>query len=160
MLFRSRWSELADKYKVRKYVEDLGCGNILVKLYGAWDNENDIDFDTLPDSLIFKANNGEGKGTNLIVHDLKSENKEALRRLFRWWLTRKHIGALAGEPQYKAIKPMVIAEELLPIPETESSIVDYKIWCINGEPRYIWVCNRSEERRVGKECRSRWSPYH
>src|SRR2546422_1584868 len=23
-----------------------------------------------------------------------------------------------------------------------------------------WVQNRSEERRVGKECRSRWSPYH
>ena len=21
-------------------------------------------------------------------------------------------------------------------------------------------CERSEERRVGKECRSRWSPYH
>ena len=24
----------------------------------------------------------------------------------------------------------------------------------------ISVSNRSEERRVGKECRSRWSPYH
>src|SRR3989449_11464781 len=24
----------------------------------------------------------------------------------------------------------------------------------------IWVASRSEERRVGKECRSRWSPYH
>ena len=23
-----------------------------------------------------------------------------------------------------------------------------------------WMLNRSEERRVGKECRSRWSPYH
>ena len=23
-----------------------------------------------------------------------------------------------------------------------------------------WKMNRSEERRVGKECRSRWSPYH
>gem|GEM_PF-7093568 len=23
-----------------------------------------------------------------------------------------------------------------------------------------WVKYRSEERRVGKECRSRWSPYH
>ena len=22
------------------------------------------------------------------------------------------------------------------------------------------ICVRSEERRVGKECRSRWSPYH
>jgi len=27
-----------------------------------------------------------------------------------------------------------------------------------GIPR--WGCERSEERRVGKECRSRWSPYH
>ena len=24
----------------------------------------------------------------------------------------------------------------------------------------IWALGRSEERRVGKECRSRWSPYH
>ena len=23
-----------------------------------------------------------------------------------------------------------------------------------------WYTERSEERRVGKECRSRWSPYH
>ena len=28
----------------------------------------------------------------------------------------------------------------------------------NVEKRY--VRSRSEERRVGKECRSRWSPYH
>ena len=25
---------------------------------------------------------------------------------------------------------------------------------------FIRFTNRSEERRVGKECRSRWSPYH
>ena len=31
------------------------------------------------------------------------------------------------------------------------------------ENRYdngVWTYTRSEERRVGKECRSRWSPYH
>src|SRR2546422_9221632 len=28
----------------------------------------------------------------------------------------------------------------------------------HGDPRL--VAERSEERRVGKECRSRWSPYH
>ena len=28
-------------------------------------------------------------------------------------------------------------------------------------PGWIWYAvERSEERRVGKECRSRWSPYH
>src|SRR2546430_11929339 len=26
--------------------------------------------------------------------------------------------------------------------------------------RYVKIKDRSEERRVGKECRSRWSPYH
>ena len=26
--------------------------------------------------------------------------------------------------------------------------------------RYVDFDGRSEERRVGKECRSRWSPYH
>ena len=25
---------------------------------------------------------------------------------------------------------------------------------------FVWSAPRSEERRVGKECRSRWSPYH
>ena len=27
-------------------------------------------------------------------------------------------------------------------------------------PDFIFIALRSEERRVGKECRSRWSPYH
>jgi len=26
--------------------------------------------------------------------------------------------------------------------------------------KHLAVASRSEERRVGKECRSRWSPYH
>ena len=29
-----------------------------------------------------------------------------------------------------------------------------------SRPEGIFVLTRSEERRVGKECRSRWSPYH
>ena len=34
-----------------------------------------------------------------------------------------------------------------------SGILDMRLRYIDGE-------GRSEERRVGKECRSRWSPYH
>ena len=30
----------------------------------------------------------------------------------------------------------------------------------NDHAIYLDVKQRSEERRVGKECRSRWSPYH
>ena len=31
---------------------------------------------------------------------------------------------------------------------------------LRGEKWDVLACLRSEERRVGKECRSRWSPYH
>src|SRR3712207_8849847 len=32
--------------------------------------------------------------------------------------------------------------------------------CYNGRYKGLRYRERSEERRVGKECRSRWSPYH
>ena len=39
---------------------------------------------------------------------------------------------------------------------------DYKL--VADHASGVWITdpdgNRSEERRVGKECRSRWSPYH
>ena len=36
---------------------------------------------------------------------------------------------------------------------------DYEDFIVEGEIN-IDLHVRSEERRVGKECRSRWSPYH
>src|SRR2546423_7773493 len=35
----------------------------------------------------------------------------------------------------------------------------YRFWGLGRETVLLWL-GRSEERRVGKECRSRWSPYH
>ena len=36
-----------------------------------------------------------------------------------------------------------------------------RAWCEKQKlPKEKWNTTRSEERRVGKECRSRWSPYH
>src|SRR3989440_2455118 len=38
---------------------------------------------------------------------------------------------------------------------------DWTYWMRQGaKPRQAVASVRSEERRVGKECRSRWSPYH
>ena len=31
---------------------------------------------------------------------------------------------------------------------------------LQNEAQPVATADRSEERRVGKECRSRWSPYH
>ena len=42
-----------------------------------------------------------------------------------------------------------------------SDKIDFKIkTTTRHKEEYYIVIKRSEERRVGKECRSRWSPYH
>ena len=42
---------------------------------------------------------------------------------------------------------------------SETSVRDLS-GCLNLQSGGIYYYFRSEERRVGKECRSRWSPYH
>ena len=44
---------------------------------------------------------------------------------------------------------------------THISVVDKMLQdMLNARPNALSQYERSEERRVGKECRSRWSPYH
>ena len=38
--------------------------------------------------------------------------------------------------------------------------IDELLGVVNEESAMEIEISRSEERRVGKECRSRWSPYH
>ena len=63
----TKWSELADKYAVRKFIEEKGYKQYLVPLLGVWENANEIDFSKLPDSFVLKTNNGAG--TVMVVED-------------------------------------------------------------------------------------------
>ena len=44
--------------------------------------------------------------------------------------------------------------------DTSRQIEDLKKYAISQDIEIVNIFQRSEERRVGKECRSRWSPYH
>lgn len=137
----TRWAQLADKVRVRDYVKECGLGDSLPALYQVWDKTEDICFDQLPDSFMLKSNNGDGKGTNVAILNKRSLSEQDVQRLKKKadsWLKQKNIGALSAEPHYRYIKPLVFAEELLPVPKGEKSIVDYKLWCFNGEP-YVFM---------------------
>ena len=46
-------------------------------------------------------------------------------------------------------------------PETLNALILRKLKCAPEQLKSVVLLKkRSEERRVGKECRSRWSPYH
>ena len=51
--------------------------------------------------------------------------------------------------------------EHMPMDASNNSLYSAELECTFISVRVqIESCTRSEERRVGKECRSRWSPYH
>lgn len=141
----SKWPMLTDKYAVRKYIESIGLGDTLVKLYGKWDSVEDIDWDSLPDKFVMKCNNGSGDV--LICKDKAKLDIEATKRYFDKMLHRE-FGVVSAEPHYASIKPCIIAEELLDAstqPCGSSSLVDYKIWCFNGKPHSVYCCyNRKQ----------------
>lgn len=140
----SQWTELADKVRVRDYVKACGLEHILIPFYGAWERAEDIPFGELPENFMLKSNNGDGRGTFMAVRNksaLSGADIANLRQEVKKWLSARHIGALSAEPQYRHIPPKVMAEELLPMDKNLGSIVDYKLWCFNGEPHSFLICS-------------------
>lgn len=137
----SSWSLLADKYRVREYVEKCGLGDTLPRLYGVWHDPEQIDFDKLPESFVLKTNNGSG--SVILVRDktalTEAQRKKAVGKLKHWM--RKTYGIRTAELHYRPIKPCVIAEEYLDDHSDSVSILDYKVHCCSGEPCCIVVCH-------------------
>ena len=128
----SRWTELADKYRVRDFLIKKGYGDILVPLLGVWEDVRDIDFSKLPDSFVLKTNHGSGDV--FVIKDKSTADLEKIRREMQYFLN-KPFGYKSAEPHYLSIPPCIIAETLLFNDSFfSSSMVDYKFYCIKGEP--------------------------
>ena len=72
-----------------------------------------------------------------------------------------------GEPKQRTLTLCLrradaqhLADQLLPIKLTQNAAEGMLISLVGFTIFVAIKVNRSEERRVGKECRSRWSPYH
>ena len=52
---------------------------------------------------------------------------------------------------------IVLSEDVNP---NSASVIIAQLLYLEGQDPEKDISFRSEERRVGKECRSRWSPYH
>lgn len=129
--------QCADKYQVRKYVEDHGLGHILNELYDVFETPEDIRLDHLPDQFVLKLSNGSG--TNLLCRDKSELNLPEVQQKFRDYLVQS--GSSAGrEWVYKSDKKVIVAEKLLEDPlRPGQDLRDYKILCFNGQPEYI-IC--------------------
>ena len=142
----SEWARLADKYRVREFVKERGCEDILIPLYGKWDRAEDIDWNSLPNSFVIKVNHGSGD-THIVIDKSKAD-LIAIQNYMREALSKPY-GIESAEIHYRKIKPCIIAEQLLSsssITLTDNGLSnkailsDYKIWCFHGVPYCIFTC--------------------
>ena len=128
--------QCCDKFGVRKHLTEIGLGNYLSTLIGAWDTPEEINWSELPERFALK--NSNGCGYNIICRDKAALDEKEAKKLLKKWM-RDSFGCYNAEPHYNLGQKKVICEEFIDsgtrLPD------DYKIHCMNGEPKVIQVCD-------------------
>ncbi len=138
--------QCTDKYMVRDHLANLGLSNLLVNLYGCWDNTGQIHWDALPNEFILKLNNGSGKKYIWHIANKNLANRQQIFQEINSALGTR-FGYKHGEFHYLKIPPKIIAEEYLK--DNNQSFRDYKFYCFNGKIGFLSIeTERKTERHV------------
>lgn len=128
----------ADKLSVRKYIEDLGLGYILTKVYAVYENADDIVFCKLPNRFVLKCNHCGG-GKNIVLCKDKSQLVEETARQTIAEGLQRVIGLDTCEYHYQYIKPKAYVEEF--IGKEGDERLEIQFFCFNGTAKHILVRN-------------------
>lgn len=142
--------QCADKYEVRKYIEQCGLKCILNELYGVYNTPDEIDFDRLPNSFVLKDTLGGGGNSVIIVSDKNLIDRKLIKNIMWNWVNepiKKHPGR---EWIYDGRKHRIIVEKYIDSDSNECGLIDYKIFVIQGKAEYLYVM---AERDIGKTVR-------
>lgn len=141
------YTQLVDKYEVKKYISEKVGKEYTLKTLGLWDSFEEIDFSKLPEQFVLKCTHDSG--TVIICKDRKTFNVEEAKKKIEYSLKRNFFWE-AREWPYKNVKPRIIAEEYLAGPDN-TEVRDYKFLCLNGEAKFLLISSKdkkSGDRRV------------
>lgn len=129
------YTTMVDKYAAKQYISDLVGAQYVIPTYGVWERFDEINFDNLPDKFVLKTTHDSG---GIVLCDSKSQFNYGLARRKLEKSLKNNYYYYGREWPYKDVKPRIIAEELL---ESSSGceIRDYKLHCINGKVRFLYV---------------------
>lgn len=138
----------ADKLAVRDFIRVAIGEEYLIPLLAVYENEMEINSDTLPPPpFILKSNHNSGDYE--IIKSIVGEKKiEAMRKKYAVSLI-DNFYYRGGEWQYKNIRPVIIAEKLL-VCRNGKIPSDYKIHCFNGKAKIVYLSHDRE----GEDCRN------
>lgn len=128
--------QCADKYRVRDYIKQRGCEELLVDLYGAWDNVEEIDWDVLPKKFVLKCNHG--CGYNIVCTDKDTFDFNGAKEKLNKWMKESYGDAQSENCIYGKIKRKIIAEQFIES-EDGNPINDFKFFCSYGVPKFSYI---------------------
>ena len=149
------YTKLVDKYEAKLWVADKIGDNHIVNTLGLWDTFDEINFDALPDRFVLKCTHDSGglaicrNKANFDLASAKKKIDKSLKRNYYWQ---------GREWPYKDVKPRIIAEEFLDT--GESDLIDYKFYCFDGVPKFLYVSAGMESHETARVCflDTKWNP--
>ena len=134
---RPEYSQLVDKYEVKKYVSSLIGEEHVFPALGVWDRFEDIDFDSLPNQFVLKCTHDSG--SYVICRDKSAFDKNAARSKLNRRM-KKSFYWRGREWPYLNVKPRILAEKYMVEDPNVRGLTDYKFFCFNGEPKIMYIC--------------------
>ena len=131
------YTQLVDKYEVRKFIKEKIGEEYLVPIYGVWDNFEEIDFKKLPDKFVLKCTHDSG-GIVIVKDKSKLDLKKAKKKINQ--ALKRNFFYIGREWPYKSVKPRIMAEMYLE-DNTNKELYDYKFMCFNGQVKCLFICS-------------------
>lgn len=125
----------ADKYEVRKYVEDKIGKGYLNDIVGIWNDVDEIDFSKLPNKFVLKPTNGSG---DVLICDDKSKLDIRRAKKVLKQNKKRHFCTKTKEWAYYDLPQKILGERFIESSD-KFQIKDYKFFCFNGEPQFLFV---------------------
>ncbi|MBO7303958.1 MAG: glycosyl transferase [Clostridia bacterium] len=141
------YSTMVDKYDAKKYVADIIGEEHIVPTLGVWDKFDDINFDELPNEFVLKCTHDSGglvicrDKTKLDLVAAKKKIERSLKTNYYW---------SGREWPYKNVKPRIIAEKFMSDENNVNSIMDYKFYCFDGEPKFLYVSTGMDDHKTAR----------
>lgn len=138
---RPEYTNLVDKYEVKKIVAGIIGEQYIVPTLGVWNFADEIDFDFLPNQFVLKCTHDSESVTickNKAEFDIQAAKKKLNACL------QKNMFLWGREWPYKNVKPRIIAEAYLKN-DDGAPLNDYKFFCFNGEVKTMLIVSERFE---------------
>ena len=142
---KPEYTMMVDKFAVKEYVADKIGAEYVIPTLGVWNHFDEIDFDALPNQFVLKCTHDSG--SVVICRDKAAFNMAEAREKIENGLKHNFYWQFREWP-YKNVKPRIIAEKYME--NNEKELVDYKFYCFNGKPKFLYVSEGLENHTTAK----------